>query len=598
MLAELVKAGKLPPVAERLPKEPAVCQVVEEIGQYGGTWRRAHLGASDLGGADRYVREALIQFSTDGSKFEPNVFSKWEIADGGKTFTFKIREGLKWSNGKPLTADDFLFVHEDYYMNKELSPTVPSFLNFGGTPATLEKVDNFTLKYKFAKAYPLFVQILAEPNYLMLQKEYFQQFHAKYADKAKLDAAVKDAKFETWMQLFNAKNALYDNPDMPTWHVWVTKSRVADQRHIMERNPYYWKVDPKGNQLPYIDTLVHDLVGSADIIVTKCIAGEIDFQGRNIATTAMPLLKENEAKGGYRTIIWTPTLGSSITIMFNLSFDGDPVVAKYMHDKRFRQAFSMAIDRDDINRVIYLNQGKARQATVIDSSADFKAEYATRYAKLDLAAANKLLDELGLTKKDGEGYRIAPEDGKPLTLINYFATLPPYDSVAPLITEYLKKVGIKVLPKGEERSIHYQRMDANELQLSMWGMDGAIYPVWLNYAYWIVPWVGASSRLGRAIGLYRDSAGKSGKAPTGDVAKALEIFDQAWAETDDAKRVQLASQVLDIASENVWTIGTVLLAQEPHVTKNNFRNVPTSAVSDWVFRTEKNTHPEQYFFKK
>jgi len=285
-------------------------------------------------------------------------------------------------------------------------------------------------------------------------------------------------------------------------------------------------------------------------------------------------------------------------VMFNTSFDADPVVAKYITDKKFRQALSIAIDREDINRVLYLGLAKPRQATVIDSSPDFKPDYATRWTKLDLAQANKMLDELGLTKKDADGYRIAPENNQTLTIIIYIATIVPYTDAAPLIAEYWKKVGIKAVIKAEERSIHYNRMAANELQVSMWGMDGALYPIWLNYAYWIVPWVQSSNRIGGAFGLYRDSGGKSGKKPEGEVAKALDIFDQCWVEVDDKKRVELASQVLDIASDNCWTIGTIQLAQSGMVVKNNFRNVPEKAVSDWVLRTEKNTHPEQYFIKQ
>jgi peptide/nickel transport system substrate-binding protein len=231
----------------------------------------------------------------------------------------------------------------------------------------------------------------------------------------------------------------------------------------------------------------------------------------------------------------------------------------------------------------------------MDISPDFKPEYATRYIEYDVDQANAWLDEVGLDQKDAEGFRIAPENGEALTLT--ISCIPPQAENNELIKEYWAEVGIKVVVKTEERSVHYERMSSNELQLSTWGMDGALYPLWLNYAYWIVPWIQGSSRIGPAFGLWRDTNGEQGKEPTGDIARALELFDQAVVEVDEEKRIALASQVLDIASEGVWAIGTYLLAKGFFVVKNNFRNVPEAAVSDWILRTPKNTHTEQYFIQ-
>ncbi|NLF15570.1 MAG: hypothetical protein GX597_27595, partial [Anaerolineaceae bacterium] len=600
MLAELVKAGKLPPVEDRLPTEPLVLPVAKEIGKYGGTWRRIHIGASDIGGgAGRLVPEALIQFSADGSEYEPNIFTKWEISDEGKTFTFHLRQGMKWSDGEPFTTDDIMYNYSDVYLNPELSTSVPAWLRFGGETAVVEKIDDFTFRMKFAKPYPMLVHVLAEPGYFAHPAHYAKQFHTKYGEKATIDAKMKEAQVETWMALYGTYvgtgNQWYDNVDQPTLFAWNTKSRVADTVHNMERNPYFWKVDPEGNQLPYIDVLRHDLVtGGTDIIMTKAISGELDMQGRHLGDRA--LLMENQQKGDYKIYIWTATTGATQQVMFNMSFRADEVKAKYIQDKKFHQAFSLAMNRPDYNTVIWAGMGKIRAATTIEQSADFVPEYAERYIAYDPAKANQMLDELGLDKKDAEGYRIAPETGKALELINYVAT--GYGTGAGMVTEYAKQVGLKIIPKEEERSIHYQRMLANELELSMWGMDGAIYPVWLNYAWWISPvWQQGSSRLGPAYGLWRTSGGKEGIEPTGDCMKMYELLEAAWLETDGAKRIELCKQMLDIASENCWTVSLGQITDSLMLVKNNFGNVPDQAISDWVFRTEKNTHPEQYYFK-
>ncbi len=600
MLAELVKAGKLPPVEERLPKDPLVLPVVKEIGVYGGTWRRVHIGASDIGGgAGRLVPEALIQFSADGSAFEPNIFSKWEISDGGKTFVFHLRQGMKWSDGEPFTADDIMYNYEDVYLNNELNVNVPAWLRFGGETGVVEKLDDFRVRMKFVKPYPLLIQVFAEPGYFNHPAHYAKQFHAKYADKASLDAKMKEAQVETWMALYGTYvgtgNQWYDNVNLPTLFAWTTKSRVADTVHRMERNPYFWKVDPKGNQLPYIDVLQHDLVtGGTDIIMTKAISGEIDMQGRHLGDRA--LLMENQQKGNYKIYIWTATVGASHQVMFNMSFRADEVKAKYLQDKKFHQAFSYAMNRPDYNNVMWAGMAKIRAATTIQESADFVPEFEKRYIEYDPVKANKMLDELGLDKRDAEGYRIAPENGKTLELILYLST--GYGTAGGMVAEYAKQVGLKVVPKEEERSIHYQRMAANELELSMWGMDGAIYPVWLNYAWWISPvWQQGSSRIGPAYGLWRTSGGKDGIKPEGDCWKMYELLEAAWLEVDNAKRIELCKQMLDIASENVWTCGLGQITDSLMLVKNNFFNVPEHAISDWVFRTEKNTHPEQYFMR-
>ena len=594
MLAELVKAGKLPPVEERLPIEPAVCPVAKEIGKYGGTLHRPFTGASDTAGMDRLISESLIQFSADGSAFEPNVFSKWEIADEGKTFTFYLRQGIKWSDGEAITTEDAAFVYEDLLLNTEYAATPPAWLRPGGQVGTMEVVDDFTFRMKFAKAYPLLLIKFSQPSYFRHAKHYFTQFHPKYTDKATLDAKIKEAAVERWDQLLNGKAAQFDNPAMPVFNTWVTKSRVADTVHNLERNPYYFKVDPEGNQLPYIDVIQHELVtGGTEIIMTKNIAGAYEFNDRYLGDRAV--LMENQEKGGYKMYIWTSTTGVSHQVMFNMSFRADPVKAKYIQDQKFKQAFSYAMNRPGYSTVMFAGMAKPRQATVIDQSADFVAEYAQRHIEYNPDKANQMLDELGLDKKDAEGYRIAPETGKALELILYLSQ--GYGVAGGMVAEYAKQVGLKVLPKEEERSIHYNRMTANELELSMWGMDGAIYPVWLDYAYWIVPWVQGSSRIGPAYGLYRDSAGKDGIAPEGVVAKALEIYDQACAETDDAKRIVLCKQVLDIASDNCWTCGLVQSTDALVLVKNNVGNVPDKGITDYVFRSPKNTHPEQYYFK-
>jgi peptide/nickel transport system substrate-binding protein len=595
MLAEMVQAGEIPPVEERLPKDPLVVPVYEEIGQYGGTCRRGRPAGRAVG--SRFWREPFISFTATGQGLEPNVFSAWEVSEDGQTFDFHLREGLKWSDGEPVTTEDFMFYYDDILLNEDLTPSFPSRMVAEGEPAVWEAIDDYTLRISFVGPLPLLPLHFAQPWYPSFPKHYLQQFHPNYAGQEKADQQAADNDYEFWYQYFGTKSDMFDNPDLPTWNTWVTTTARNAPEYTVVRNPYYYKVDPEGNQLPYIDRVVDEEIADEELYVTKAIAGEFDLQFMYLQWAENhPILKENEENGDYRVLVWQQTLGNSYMIMFNQSYIDDPVVANYITNKKFRQALSHAIDREDFNNIQYYGKGTIRQATVIDSSPDFKPEYATRYIEYDPDLANQWLDELGLDERDSEGYRIAPETGEPLVLTMFAVEW--VGTGAELISEYWREVGIKSVIKIEDNTVHYQRMTANELVVSFWTMDTAWYPAWLTYAYWIVPWVQGASRIGPAFGLWRDTNGQDGIEPTGDMAMALNLFDQAVVETDEDKRVELASQVLDIASENLWAIGTAAFQDHDIVVKNNLRNVPETGLSDWLMRSIKNGHPEQFFFKQ
>ncbi|HON73209.1 MAG TPA: ABC transporter substrate-binding protein, partial [bacterium] len=194
-LADLVKQGKLPAVEQRLPKSPLVVTPVEKVGQYGGTWRRAWLGLSDQWGPNKICHEHLVMFDKNGVDVLPNVAESWQISKDTTTYTFKLREGIKWSDGTPLTTDDVMFWYEDFLMNKELTPNAPSWLTAGGKPCEIEKIDTYRFRVKFAVPNPLFLISICKSggNAFFLPKHYMKQFHPKYTPKEKLDAMVKEA---------------------------------------------------------------------------------------------------------------------------------------------------------------------------------------------------------------------------------------------------------------------------------------------------------------------------------------------------------------------------------------------------------------------
>ncbi|MGQ9630108.1 MAG: ABC transporter substrate-binding protein [bacterium] len=600
MLAELVRAGKLPPVEERLPKEPLVLPVVEEIGQYGGTWRRAFTGPADSSNYWRITYDSLLRWSRDGNKVIPNLAKGWEFSEGGKVLTLKLREGVKWSDGASFTADDIVFWYEDIVLNNELSPSKPAWMRVGRELGKLEKVDDYTVRFRFAKPYGLIIQWLAggEGGDVITPKHYLKQFHPRYVSKEKLDAMTKDAKLEFWYQLFNNKNNEPQNPDRPVIKAWYVVEPITSKRFVLERNPYYWKVDPVGNQLPYIDRIVMDFVEDIEVLNMKAVAGDLDMQGRHILITNYPLLKKNAEKGDYRILLWPNSGGTDAGLMFNQNYVGDPVIADLLRNRQFRIALSHAINREEINNLAFLGLGKPMQMAPLEGSIYYEKEFATKYTEYDPGRANEILDSIGLNKRDAQGFRLRP-DGKTLEIT--IAAVPafgPWPDVAEMTKGYWEDVGVKTAVDIQERSLHYNRLQAGELQVSVWNTGGNAHV--LVYPWWTMGW-GSSSRIAPLSGVWLQSEGKSGVEPPGDLMKIVELRERAIATTDEQEQIRLVKEIFRLNTENLWTIGTVggsPMVMGVIVVKNNFRNVPEVAHNDVVVHTPGNADPPQFFFKK
>ena len=597
MLTELVKQGKLPSVEKRLPEEPAVIVPVERIGEYGGTWKRCWTGVADSAGPSRINYTPTLRWSEDGKKIEPNVAKGWNLSKDCKELTLYFRKGMRWSDGEPFTADDVLFWFEDVILNKELTPVQPTWMVLGGS-TKIEKLDSYTVKFTFSNPNPLILQWFTGVE-AFLPKHYLKSFHPKYVSKTDLEALTKKEGFQFWYQLFGAKNDWISNPERPTHKAWKPTNLPSSTLWIMERNPYYWKVDTAGNQLPYIDRVAHTLVSDAEMVTMKAISGEIDMQLRHILINNYPLLVENSKKGDYRVIVWNTGDGSNCQIMFNQNHHEDEDIGELIRNKNFRIALSLAINRDEINQLCYLGLGQPRQATVIPSCPTFEEKFAKAYVEYDPKRANEMLDKIGL-KRGKDGFRTL-QNGKMVALtIEIVSAFGPYVDAAELIKKYWEAVGVKTAIQVQERSLHYTRIRAGLHQVAIWNMDGAFYPQFLTYPYWFLPY-GNDSRIAPLSGVWYQTGGKGGEEPKGDLKRAILLYDEAIKTTNPAKRLTLAKEIIRLHSENLWTIGTVGLAPATMgigVVKNNFRNVPEKALSDVTLNSPSNTHPEQYFFEK
>src|SRR5256884_8681630 len=415
-LAEQVKAGKLPPVDKRLPSDPLVVPVVERPGQYGGVWRRAFLGPADSNNYVRVVYDALVRFSPDGAKIGPKIAAAGERWKDFGIWPIKLRQGARWSDGAPFTADDIVFWYQDVLLNKDLVPAIPSWMrNADGTTATVEKVSPTAVRWTYKQPNTLLLTALANQDggdrtyAVFLPAHHLKKFHPTYTKKEDLDKLVAAAGFKAWTELFAARNAPPENPERPTMAAWAPATRVSDQVFTLRRNPYFVGVDPSGNQLPYLDEVRFTFFADIRALNRVAIAGEFDMQARDIQMTNYPVFKENEKTGKYRVITWPTFGGADAVIQFNQTYKADAELGKLMATREFRIALSEAINRDQIKESVFLGLGEARQGVPSPGHPYYPGDqYAKKYTQYKPDEANQLLDQVGLTKRDADGTRLLP----------------------------------------------------------------------------------------------------------------------------------------------------------------------------------------------
>ncbi len=304
MLADNVTSGDLPPVEERLPENPFVAEGLDGIGNYGGTMRKSFSGQADGGTISHMSNRGMVNIDHE-YVLHPYVAEAWEISEDAREYTFQLRKGLKWSDGAPMTAEDFRYYYEDTILNRDLTAAHPealsSVIEGERVPATFSAPDDYTVKYTFVEPAALFyywgtiiLNIPASP------KHYMSQFHTDYQDKATLDKMVADAGLEEWTQLYWDKDLWRINTERPTHYPWNPSNPWTDEVVVADRNPYFWEVDTAGNQLPYLDKVMFRLHGNTEVALMWAANGEIDCQARHIGGfTNYTVLKESESAGDY-----------------------------------------------------------------------------------------------------------------------------------------------------------------------------------------------------------------------------------------------------------------------------------------------------------
>lgn len=611
MLAERVAAGTLPPVAERLPKNPLVINPTNEVGTYGGRLMGAGMAPETTNDLQIGQATGLFRFSNDLNELIPDLASGYEFNDDYTQCTITLREGLKWSDGHPFTVDDIIFYLEDYQYNPDLFPATPATWLIGGDKFGLEKVDDINIRFSFAKPYPSFsiIHFSGAPTEPFRPAHYLKPFHPKYNPNVAADATA--AGFDSWQAFFTAKadgdspspHYGVSNPDMPVLSPWIPMS-ADSQRQQYERNPYYHHVDSAGNQLPYVDFMTVEYVSNAEVMNLKAVSGELSVAGLDIQLLNYPIIRRSEETGGYATKLVYSERGSDVAIAFN-QLQPDPVLKELFNDVRFRQAMSLGINRTEINELVFLGQGTPRQATVNESASFYDPKWGEHFAQFDLEKANALLDELGLTQRDANGIRLR-SDGQPLIFqLEYLPQEGPKKEACELVVKHWAALGVQVDAQARERAYLIQRLDAQEQHATAWHVDRALERP--SYAYSLDGKLGPGGnsiiRYAREWQNWFNSAGERGVEPPQD-AKDLRDAYIAWQQTSmgTPEYEAAARRVFDLTAETLYVIGTIGQSPQPVIVRNDIGNVfkPDDearmwwGAANWFWHT---LNPDQWYIK-
>jgi len=575
MLAELVKAGRLPPVEERLPQNPCVCPLLETVGKYGGTLRRGHKGVADRVGPTKLNAQTMNAWNFDVS-VRPNVCESWEQNATASEFTYKLRKGMKWSDGAPFDSDAFKWWYERQLMDKRLTPSISPDWATGPkkTVMIVECPDKYTVKIKFADPNPLFPYKLCGHWLIPYNPgHYMQKFHIDTTDnKTALEEATKKAGFDAWDKYFADRDSFWLNPEKPVVMPFVGKSKLSDELYIMERNPYFFQVDKDGNQLPYMDKLTHRLFTSPDVLTMWILNGEIDFFARHTSAANYTLYKQNEQKGDYKVVDVLPT-------GFNVVVPNQTTKSKRLREfnqnRDVRIALSHAINRKEINELIFDGRGTVGQYTPAKGSPYYSEKALKAYVEYDPKKANELLDKAGY-KKGPDGFRLWKDgSNEPVSFIieSYIADTgtASADEIG-MIVKYFAAVGIKCAWKYVERSLSEKHISTNDVEWYQYGAGrGAVPlldPVTWTGQMWDVPWC-------LAWGYWRsDKTNTLAEEPPADhyVRKIWDTIDRILMEPDEKKRIEMFKSVTDIWAEELPAISTVGWIPHPFIVKNGLRN--------------------------
>ena len=557
----MVAAGQIPPLEERLPASPHTVEGLDGIGKYGGIWRLGKRGQADGYSRGQVTERGLTKYNQD-LVLVNQLCESWEVTPDAKTWTFHLRKGTKWHDGEPHTSEDWMFRYYDRDSNMEIVSAIGtalvSFVDGERVPAVLEAPDAFTIVWKFAQPKALFNYVggYAIRSYNAYPKHYMKDYHADYASKADLDALVEAEGLDDWTQLFGMMNDSGRNQDRPVVDPWVEVNDWTNEVIWLDRNPYYWTVDTAGNQLPYIERLQYREFQDSEIYVMWIVNGEIDCQSRHAGGwDRFTVLKENEARGDYDVQLWRATRVA--TIHFNMTTKNERL-AELFSERDFRIAISHACDRDEMRDLLMDGNATNMQYSPPADSPYYWEEFAKSYLEYDVDLANEMIDNLGYTDRDSDGYRTFKDGSGDRISITVLAGIGAESSAFLLtLADYFEGVGIQLNIRGMDRALRIEMHQSNEVEMTAGEADRNLIPladpqVWTKHTNIDDrPWVNAYTSW------YLDPTHPMAEEPPADhfIRDIWAAWEELQQTVDDVGQKALFRKILEIWKDELPSIG-------------------------------------------
>ncbi|GAA1452571.1 ABC transporter substrate-binding protein [Nesterenkonia lacusekhoensis] len=610
-LAEQVEAGDLPPLQERVPEEAVTLMGKDGVGQYGGEMQMAMLDADDDSTIRRYAAyEPLVRWDADWSdELAPGVAKEWEVSEDARTYTFHLEEGIRWSDGVPFTADDLVFGYEDVLMNEELTPGPTEYLmDPEGNWPEVTALDDHTVELQFQEPHGLFLMQLAraeeDGKFHRFPRHYLEQFHIDYNDDAA--SLAEEEGYEGWADMFTSKgwvtlgtgfDARWMNPDLPQINPWIIETPAYEGTRVTAvRNPYYWKVDEDGNQLPYVDRLVYDVFADQEVIAFRAAAGNISYQDRHFDHDFRPLLAESMEENGFGLIDVTSTDMNTMLFSFN-HIHPDEEMREIFQDVNFKAGLSHAMDREEIIELVYFGQGEPSQAAPREGSPYYHQELAEQYLEHDVELAEEYLDQV-LPEKDEQGRRL-DSDGRPFTFSVDVATDRSVEHVdaLQLVQEHWAEVGLTLEINSMDRDLRNERRDAGEFDVYVRDGSAGLQDAILR-PHWYMPY-GDSGAYAWSWGSYFLDGEDAGEAPPEDSLAwdQWEIYEEILVTGDPEEQAELMEELLDLSAEAFWTIGVSTSPNRVGVVADGLNNAPHELYEASAFQNPGPAYPAVWWWE-
>ncbi len=610
MLAGLVATGELPPVDERLPKDLQVIDVYDSIGEYGGIWHTVTWNASDPGNIKMKLYDPPWRWKPDYSGYESGLAKSFEMNDACTELTWHFREGIKWSDGEPFIPKvDFGFWWNDLVLDEDFKVvTVPWYLwqADGSTPMDIEFPDDYTMVWKNFKPNCIAPYVVAQGFWefepLITPKHYLSQFHPKYNSDV------------TGYEDLEQKRKWVENPDFPVLFAWHVESFTAGARTVFVRNPYYWKVDTEGNQLPYIDRIDVAEIPDKEVRVLELSTGryEASFRGTDDPNDIPFLLEQAEGSGYHLQEGWMNGAGGWPMWIINQDYVPDEEIRDLLRNVKFRKGLSVALNRDRLIDVVWGGIGTPQQNTISPQAWHFAnpegqalfEEWQQSDAQYDPELAKSYFDEIGFVDADGDGWRDLPS-GAAFELVIDFEfwggqVVP--QAGTEVFAGNLEEVGVQVIQNNLQGSPEWGVRD-KEATYMLRAAHASEVDLW-TFPDWIFPLRGGGdqARSWPMQGKWRASGGTEGWEPEpGSVAERLQaLYDQGVVEPDEQKRHQIVYEAIRIhMEEGPFNLGAAGDQPMVVVVSDKFHNVSEYGIlGPWAPASPGNQHPEQYWIEK